>query len=810
MKTFRFSFLKYFWWLRHLAFLWIKSRVTPKDVAQELNLDTSKLICYVIKTRSFKDLLVLDKHCEDLGLPMPRSDLNDPDDDGASSIYLAATGLFQESRDKRIPEDLTLLIERAVEQRRDLQLVPVSIFWGRNPGKEERSLFKILFFDDEYGGWLQRFITFFVQGRNVHCHFGKPISVNDVLAEKKSLSDTSKKLRRVLRVHFRTQRDIALGPYLYDRRRFIDNVIFSKSVQAAVLKEAEKSHKSKEEVENRARAYANELAAALSPNVIRFLDILLSWVFKKIFSGVVIKNSGEVEKLAKDHVLVYLPSHRSHIDYLLLNYVVFNLGVTPPHTIAGINLNFWPVGPILRKAGAIFIRRSFSSNRLYSEVVRSYLNNLVRSSYGICLFQEGGRSRTGKLLSPKSGILSMLVRSKLDKTNKPILLIPVYLAYDRVVEASSYIRELGGSPKKTESFRQLFSSLSFLKKNFGHAYVSFGKPYPVDRAMAHAELNEEQSLKISNIAKEISVRTNNTAVLSGVSLFCTILLSTPKSAIAEKSLLGVAQSWLKMLKAFNPDLCLGFDEASLEKEFELVLALVELEKIKSPLGEVVVLGDKEGVVASYYKNNTLHLFSVHALVASFFKRVDSLARQDLISRLAFLYPFIAEEFFLPWVDDEVPLMLEKSVDSMVHAGLLQEQGQDIKRSKFLSEGATYLQILGNSLGSLTETWAIYIALLASTKGDMLTRDAFIAQSQSVLRDRYILGDANDQLFFDPKKVSLFVGELARQKYISMDEQAKIQVEPKLRELAEKASLLMESGLKNEILPHKVEGGNGSV
>ena len=109
-----------------------------------------------------------------------------------------------------------------------------------------------------------------------------------------------------------------------------------------------------------------------------------------------------MRQLAQEgHEIVYVPCHRSHMDYLLLSYVIYHQGMVPPHIAAGINLNFWPAGPIFRHGGAFFIRRTFKGNPLYSTVFREYLNLLFAKGYSVEFFTEGGRSRTGRLLPPR-------------------------------------------------------------------------------------------------------------------------------------------------------------------------------------------------------------------------------------------------------------------------------------------------------------------------------------------------------------------------------------------------------------------------
>ena len=181
-------------------------------------------------------------------------------------------------------------------------------------------------------------------------------------------------------------------------------------------------------------------------------------------------------KVAEDHEVIYVPCHRSHIDYLLLSFLVYRNGLVPPHIAAGINLNLPVVGTILRRGGAFFMRRSFRDNPLYASVFSEYLHTITARGFSIEYFVEGGRSRSGRMLKPRTGMLAMTLRSFLRDSRKPIAFVPVYIGYEKVIESGSYIGELHGEKKQKESVGGLMKSLSVLRSYFGQVHVNFGEP----------------------------------------------------------------------------------------------------------------------------------------------------------------------------------------------------------------------------------------------------------------------------------------------------------------------------------------------
>ena len=201
------------------------------------------------------------------------------------------------------------------------------------------------------------------------------------------------------------------------------------------------------------RKYAREIASKQTYSIIRFFEVILGNLWNKLFDGIETYYPENVSQVANEgYEIVYVPTHRSHLDYLLMSYVVHQSGFPVPHTAAGKNLDFFPVGGLLRKGGAFYLRRSFKGKKLYTAVFNEYLHFLLSNGYPMTFFPEGGRSRTGKLLPLRTGMFSMIVHSYLRDPKKPIAFVPIYIGYDKVFELGSYLKELSGAAKQKESF----------------------------------------------------------------------------------------------------------------------------------------------------------------------------------------------------------------------------------------------------------------------------------------------------------------------------------------------------------------------
>ncbi|MCJ7830257.1 MAG: glycerol-3-phosphate acyltransferase, partial [Desulfobacterales bacterium] len=205
---------------------------------------------------------------------------------------------------------------------------------------------------------------------------------------------------------------------------------------------------------------------------------MVRWVIKSMFDGVMVNDEmlARLKTMSLRGPLILVPCHKSHMDYLILSYVLYQNNLPCPLVAAGTNLSFWPIGPLFRGGGAFFIRRSFRGAVLYSKVFTEYIEKLLEEGFNIEFFIEGGRSRTGKLIMPKLGLLSILLNGMKSGACEDLIFAPIYIGYDQVLEDSAYLEELEGGQKKPESFWQGLKARKFLKKRYGKIYLQFQEP----------------------------------------------------------------------------------------------------------------------------------------------------------------------------------------------------------------------------------------------------------------------------------------------------------------------------------------------
>src|SRR5690606_31127914 len=437
----------------------------------------------------------------------------------------------------------------------DVQLVPVSIFVGRAPDKNS-GWFSVLFSENwAIVGRFRRMLAILLNGRDTLVRFSSPVAVREVVAEGLEREREVRKVSRLLRTRFNRIRAAIIGPDLSTRRLLVDKVLSSAPVREAIADQARReggdAARAQAEAWKKAHGYAYEIAADYSHPVVRSASFLLTTVWNRIFRGVLVHHLDRLKAAAPGHEIVYVPCHRSHMDYLLLSYLLYTRGIVPPHIAAGINLNLPVIGTILRKGGAFFIRRSFRGNALYSAVFTEYVAQLVAGGYSIECFIEGGRSRTGRLLAPKGGMVAMTVRALLRQPSRPVLFVPVYIGPEKRMEGNSYRDELSGKPKRKESIWALLWGIpKVLRQNYGQVVVNFGEPIALEEMLsAHAPGWDGRSIgdddrpgwlsdTVDAITHRIQVNINRAADVNPVNLLALALLSTPKHAMSESDLLA--------------------------------------------------------------------------------------------------------------------------------------------------------------------------------------------------------------------------------------------------------------------------------
>jgi glycerol-3-phosphate O-acyltransferase len=804
-------------WLRALGLLiepWIRIRREPAQPRAQY--DPALPVCYVTERYGLSDTLILEQACREAGLPEPLRPFDFAGLQKQRAMFALSRRdgwLFRRPRSRTHSETLERLLA-GVRSNPDLdvQLIPVTILVGRAPDRQS-GWFRVLFSENwVVVGRFRRLLSLLLNGRGTIVQFAPPVSLRQFLADEKDTPNALRKLSRVLRVHFRRIRAAVIGPDLSHRRTLIDGVVNAPPVQAAIAVAASKEGISKDKATAKARAFAWEIAADQSHPFVRSVSFLLTGLWDRIYDGVDVHHFDKLRAIAPGHEIIYVPCHRSHIDYLLLSYLLYRNGMVVPHIAAGANLNLPVLGALLRRGGAFFMRRSFG-DPFYSTVFREYMSQLFARGVSIEYFVEGGRSRTGRTLAPRGGLLSMTLRSFLRESHRPVVFQPVYIGYEKIMEGESYVGELSGKPKEKESLLGLFRAFRKLRENYGKVAVNFGEPIflsplldGVDadwRAATNDPETKPAWLKnaVDELAERIVIHINRATDVNPVNLLALALLSTPKHAMAENDL--VAQ--LELSRALLTELPYSDRITVTPLDAASIIAYGEkmqfVQRIAHPLGDVLVSEGRNAILLSYFRNNVLHLFAAPAWIACCFLNNRRMARATILRLGRLVYPFIQAELFLPWDEAGFVARIESTIDFFVARGVLDSDsdGRILSRGPGQGDGAFQLRAIAQNLLQAFERYYIAIAALVRNGPHTLSSAELENLCTLTAQRLSLLQELNAPEFFDKALFRGFIQKLRERKVVWTDDDGKLDFDAELESVARDAKVILSREIRHGIL-----------
>ena len=797
-------------------------KVEPEQLREQLPEVQEGAVCYVMEDYGISNALILEEACEQVGMPSPMKSM--PGNPlGRKRAYVALSRRHAEKFSPKGPAagktysgSLARLIQAHRENPElDIKIVPVSIFVGRAPDKNS-GWFSMLFSENwAIVGRFRRLMAIALNGRNTLVRFSPPLRVRDILDEGLDEERTVRKLSRILRTHFRRIRAAVIGPDLSTRRMLVDQVLASPSVRDAIEDQARREKTSLEDAWKKANSMAYEIAADYSHPLIRSLNFILKPVWNRIYRGVLVHHLESVKAISPGKEVVYVPSHRSHMDYLLLSYLLYQNGIYPPHIVAGVNLNLPVVGTILRKGGAFFIRRSIRGSALYSTILSEYVAQLVSGGYSIECFIEGGRSRTGRLLQPKGGMISMVVRGFLRRPTRPMIFQPVYIGYEKLMEGASYLDELSGKPKEKESIPQLLMGIpKVLRSNYGQVVVNFGEPIELDpileslapewdgKALDDEEKPDWLNETVSTVAQRIQENVNRAADVNPINLLAMALLSTPKHAMSESDLINQIQLHKTLLARLPYSARVTVTPHTAEQIIEHGEEINVLRRQSHPMGDVLVVdSDDKAVLLSYFRNNIVHLFTASSWIACCFLNNRRMALDSIVRRGRSVYPFLQAELFLPWTEDQFEQRLRETVDIMIQEGLLLPDSDGdgiIERNTGVTDEVFRLRAIGHSLQQAFERYYIAISILVKNGSGTVSASQLETMCHLAAQRLSLLYAETAPEFFDKSLFRTFISKMREMGLVANDSNGKLVFDSKLEAWANDARFILGRDLRHTI------------
>jgi glycerol-3-phosphate O-acyltransferase len=620
-------------------------------------------------------------------------------------------------------DNLSFLLEFQKKSDRPIYIVPLLVLYKKTPEKEFSRLFDIFFGFKDQPGTLRKIVLFFRHNRRAVIDFGPPLDLKAFLQcgnSGESHTAWISGLRSDLITRIDEQKRVILGPIMKSHQQLKEIVLNDPEIEGTVKEMGAEKRNALKKLRKKASDYFNEIAADYNFAYVQFFQILLKWFWKKLFEGIDVSDDqiNTLRESARKGVLIYVPSHKSHIDYLVLNYILLEHHMHVPRVAAGKNLAFWPMGYIFRKSGAFFIRRTFRGARLYAKIFSRYIKALLAERHPLEFFIEGGRSRSGKMILPKIGFLSILLEAFQEGYCEDLFFVPVSIAYDRILEEKSYIRELSGLKKEKETFLQMIKARQFLKRRYGKIYIRFASAISL-REYINRSLAPEQPLN-KQLGLDIIRSINQVSLVTPVSLVAAAILSRHRKSFTFPQIMETAMILLQIVKRHNVPIASTFSDPE-NAIREAIFVLVQWKQLnlleeEGPAGEeYYTVDDNKKLELAYYKNSIIHFFLPRSFVAIALLTTtkDPLSREEVIKEYAFLTDLFKNEFVLEEnqkIEAEVTAILQEFLQEK----LIQQHDEAYVTPTRL--GLDQLPVWGNQIKSFLESYWIVARVLLDEKG----------------------------------------------------------------------------------------------
>jgi glycerol-3-phosphate O-acyltransferase len=653
-------------------------------------------------------------------------------------------------------------------------LVPQVFVWTNRPDTHGANLVDAVLGPREWPTALRTIAQFLSNYKQVQLRAGEPFDLAQYLENNAQTSDDVH-VRRVIYALLRRlerERRSVTGPAQTapDRQRL--QVLRSPRLQETIAHMAGEREADRNALYRRASNMLKSMQATPNGPTIKTLDVLLHRVFHRIYAGLEVDIEGlkRLRELAKENSLVLLPSHKSHVDYLVLSYIMYENNMQLPMIAAGDNLSFFPLGPVLRRAGGFFIRRSFRGDKLYVVAVEAYVRRLLREGHMLELFLEGGRSRTGKLLAPKFGLLGMIVDAALGVKNRGVHFVPVSIGYERIVETGSYEHELSGGEKAKEDAAGLLKTTNVLRHRYGRITVQFAPSLTLDGMRTElglpldAELNEAaKRALVTRLANRTMDEINRVTAVSPGGLAALALLSGHSRSLAHEELIVRCEQLVRVLHSMGARITSrtavgdGLREESIR---EAVQMFVEADMLEVHIpgehlqgaerrgescgpGAMYRVPERKRVQLDTSKNHIIHFLVERGLVAlSVLHAPGPPSDLDTVrGRVLRLSKLFKHEFRFR-ADAPFNQIFEQTLATMIARGELSQEGDLLRAGPGHSgwTGHAWLTMYASALRNFVEGYRVAArALTLLLKGPMTDKD-FMRRALGVGDRMFLAGD----------------------------------------------------------------------
>jgi glycerol-3-phosphate O-acyltransferase len=645
------------------------------------------------------------------------------------------------------PQYLRDAVRATEASGRPVFLIPLAIFRGKGFQRRESRLATLIYSVQEAPGEAKRLFNYLWNAEETQLTLGREIALDRFVEDNRREGEERlvRRLARALAIFLYREERVVSGPTLLPRRLVRRTVLRDGELARLVRRMSAERAVRRGRIWREARGYFDEIAANYNGFYFGIIEAVFKRIWPRVSSGLEIIGLEKVADCVGEHPVVLVPCHRSHFDYLIISYIFHENYLSPPHIAAGNNLSFWPLGPIFRGAGAYFLRRTFDDNELYKMVFRKYVAFLIREGYTQEFFIEGGRSRTGKLLPAKLGLLSMMVNAFVQGVRRDLYLVPVSIHYGRIPEEEAYRREVSGEEKEKESLLSLLRARSILSRRFGTSYVSFGDPISLAAMLGEQRerfraggtepaIEEEKRRTTQRIGFQVLREINAVAVAGATSISATALLGAPRPACRLNDFAAVAGTLIEMLRVRRLRVTSSLERNATTNFRESLRWLADgglIERIHDNDGVVLHVPAAKRVNLDFYKNNTIHFFLVPSLLTR--ALLAGVPFDGLAKEIAWWLDLYRWEFPLPERGEALAIDVTRWITWYRERGAI--VGDTVVREHPI------VRATSGVLENFREAYAVAACTIAAQKEWPITRQALLQRMKRQFQTSLLLGEA---------------------------------------------------------------------
>jgi glycerol-3-phosphate O-acyltransferase len=556
-----------------------------------------------------------------------------------------------------LPDPLAAILDAQRATERPIQLVPVLVVWDRSPDLHGDAVQWFLGGNSEAPGIIGELRNVYERSGDAFVQVAEPVDLRE-LTRRIPEAQHGRALRALLRRYLHRESTLVRGPRLLPFPMMKRLVLDNPPMRELARREADAAGKTPEQVRHQMDRDYDRIAANFRWWVVAMLKVVLRPLWTRLYRGVDVRPEDleRIRDAMRHGTAVLVPSHKSHLDYLLLSWVLHQHDLIVPHVVAGINLAIWPVSVFLRGAGGFFIQRGFKGDRVYPAVFARYLRELIRQGYPVEFFIEGGRTRSGKLLPPKVGVLGMVFDSaELMPRDQEVTLLPIAFAYEQVAEEGAYARELGGEAKKAESVGQLVQARSVLRRRLGRVYLRVGEPVrcsPWVRGPTpwSRQTRNEHKETLHRVGEQLIHRIGQVTVVLPTSLVAMALLADHRRGVLHEELVDRVARFRALLVdcgAPEADSLSRLSQATVDALARFA-RMGAVSRVEHPQGTAWAIEPSCRIQLDFHKNQAMHFLAptLYAVAAIRSRPDGAFTAAELRTSFSFVAWLFRREFIL--------------------------------------------------------------------------------------------------------------------------------------------------------------------